>query len=129
MSFREAGNIPINSTGGTNADGIETNPTTATMVAELDSTQLGTVFRGGQCWLVTWIVGASTNAIWMCEQASDTALGSTSIIDRTYIQTPSGQSGQYQMMYRLTSGQRLRCRVTTAFTGFATAKISAEPLT
>ena len=130
MAWRDWGSKPINSTGGTTAGsyGLETNPSTATLIAELDSTQLGQVLSGGSMYLVTWVVGASTNCIWQLEQASSTDL---SIAPRnlTYVQTPSNQSGQYQLTYKLEKGDRLRCRPQAAITGVATAQISAEPIT
>ena len=129
MAWRDWGSTPINSTGGSSADGLETNPSTATLIAEVDSTQLAQVALGGSLYQVTYIIGASTNVTWMLEQALSTGLGSTAVRDRTYIQTPTGQSGQYILTYKLERGDRIRCRLQSAITGFATAKISAEPLT
>lgn len=133
MAWRDSGNTPINSSGGTTAGswGLETNPSTATLVAEIDSTQLTQVLSGGSMYLVTWVIGASTNAIWQLEQAQSTSLDITTsaVRDLTYVQTPSGQSGQYQLTYKLQKGDRLRARLQAAITGIATAKISAEPLT
>lgn len=129
MAWRDSGNTPVNSTGGTTGDGIVVNPSTSDLIAEIDSTQLTKVLIGGQCFMVNWIIGASTNATWQLEQATSTSLASAAVSDRTYVQTPSGQSGQYQLTYKLEKGDRLRCRLNTAITGFATAKISAEPLT
>lgn len=117
------------STAGTTGDGIETNPSTSTLIAEIDSTQLAQVMKGGSLYQVAYIIGASTNATWVLEQASDTGFSSGSIRDRTYVQTPANQSGQYILTYKLEKGDRLRCRLQAAITGFATAKISAEPLT
>lgn len=125
--WRDWGNVPINSSAGTNADGIETNPSTATLIAEIDSTQLNQVLNSGSCYQVTWILGASTNVIWQVEQAASTSLGTYR--DRTYIQTPAGQSGQYILMYKLEKGDRLRARLQAGITGVATAKISAEAMT
>ena len=131
MSWKDWGNTPVNSSGGTTAGswGLETNPSTATLIAEIDSTQLTQVLSGGSMYLVTWIVGASTNAIWQLEQASDTGLALTSVRELLYVQTPSGQSGQYVMTYKLQRSDRLRARLQSAITGVATAKISAEPIT
>lgn len=133
MGWRDWGSQPVNSTGGGTAGswGFETNPSTATLVAELDSTQLAQVLSAGALYQVTWIVGASTNAIWQLEYATSTNLDitATTTKDVTYVQTPSGQSGQYILSYQLKQGARLRARLQSAITGIATAKISAEPLT
>lgn len=127
--WRDWGSVPVNSSGGTTAGswGLESNPSTATLVAEIDSTQLAQVLTGGSVYQVSWLVGASTNAIWQLEQASSTDLAA--VRDLTYVQTPSGQSGQYVLSYKLQKGDRLRARLQTAITGVATAKISAEPMT
>lgn len=130
MAWRDWGSTPINSHGGTSTGyGIETNPSSATLIAEIDSTQLANVLKGGSLHQVTWVLGASTNATWMVEQASSTSLSTSAIRDRTYIQTPSNQSGQYILTYKLEKGDRLRARIEGGVTGVATAKISAEPLT
>lgn len=127
--WRDWGSVPVNSSGGTTAGswGIEVNPSTATLVAEIDSTQLAQVLSGGSVYQVSWLVGASTNAVWQLEQASSTDLAA--VRDLTYVQTPSGQSGQYILSYKLQRGDRLRARLQTGITGVATAKISAEPMT
>ena len=129
MAWRDSGNTPVNSTGGTSGDGLVVNPSTSDLVAEIDSTQLARILVGGQSYMVNWIIGCSTNATWQLEQATSTSLAAAAVSDRTYVQTPSGQSGQYQLTYKLEKGDRLRCRLNAAVTGFATAKISAEPLT
>lgn len=129
MAWRDWGSTPIYSTGGTSSGswGLETNPSTSTLIAEIDSTQLATIIAGGSMHLVTWVVGASTNAIWQLEQASDTSF--TSMRKVSYVQTPANQSGQYQFTYKLERGDRLRARLQTGITGVATAQITAEPLT
>ena len=98
------------------------------MIAEIDSTQLGAVLSGGSVYQVSWLVGASTTAIFLLEQASSTDI-SVAVRDLTFVQTPSGLSGQYILSYKLQKGDRLRVRVQAAITGIATAKISAEPMT
>lgn len=126
MAYFDWGNAPIHSTDST----AVSNPSTATLVGELDSTQLAsTAWASAKLFRVTWVVGASTLAVWRLEQALSTALASTSIRDTTFLQTPSAQSGQYMLTYKLEPGDRLRARVNSTFTGTATAKISAEPLT
>lgn len=106
------------------------NPSTSTLINEIDSTQLGTVnFVGAQTrkYQVTWIVGADTNATWQLEQANSTALGaSTTTI---FVKTPTAQSGQYVTYHELGVNDRLRARVNSTFTGNATAFILAVALT
>ena len=122
--WRDWGSVPVNSTGG-----LETNPSTDTLIAEIDSTQLGAVLSGGSVYQVSWLVGASTNAVWQFEHCLSTGLGSTAIRDQAFVQTPAGQSGQYVLSYKLQKGDRLRARLQAAITGVATCKISAEPMT
>ena len=125
MAWREWGNTPINST-----SAPASNPTTSTLIAELDSTQLGTQnFVTGQSrlFLVTWILGADTNATWQCETATSTALNAG--IDAIYPKTPTAQSGQYVTTHVLGPNYRIRARVNSTFTASASAYISAEPLT
>lgn len=119
------GNPPINSTGFAPVSG----PSTSTLLAELDSTQLGTKdFRSGQSRLyrVNWILGADTNVTWQCETANDTGLGSG--VEIFYPKTPSGQSAQYVTSHSLSRDQRLRARLFSTGAN-AAAYISAEPVT
>lgn len=131
MAWRDWGSTPIQSRngGGSTGFGIETNPSSATLIAEIDSTQLANVLSGGSLHQVTWLLGASTNATWMLEQAKSTSLSTSAIRDRSYVLTPSNQTGQYVMTYKLEKGDRLRARIDGGIAGIATAKISAEPLT
>ena len=125
MSFFDWGNPPINST-----VGPATNPSTATLVAELDSTQLGTAgFRSGEQRIigVTAILGCSTTALWQVEHATSTALSATA--DPIYIQTPSGQSGQYFVKFTVAANDRIRARLNSSITGTATAFLSGEYVT
>ena len=105
------------------------NPSTATLIAELDSTQLGTAnLRGSRSlnFRVNWIVGADTNTAWQLEACTSTALSAG--VDIIYLQTPAGQSGQYITSHVLSQDMRLRARMNSTFTGTAMAYISAEPL-
>lgn len=120
------GNKAINSTGA----GLVTNPSTATLIAELDSTQLGTQnFRVGQnrSFRVSWILGGDTNVTWQCETATDTGLGSG--VEIVPIKTASAQSGQFVTTHELTKDMRIRARLFSSLTGSVTAFLSAEPLT
>ena len=122
MPWRDWGNVPVNSTGA----GVTTNPSTSDLIAEIDSTQLAQVLSGGSLYQVSFVLGASTSTMWKIEQAFSTNLAD--VRDLTNILTPANQSGQYILTYKLQQGDRLRARC-EAFTGFATAKISAEPMT
>lgn len=125
MGWHDWGNKPINSTGFAPVTG----PSTSTLLAELDSTVLGTVgYSAGREVLhqVTWIVGADTNVTWQLETATDTGLASG--VDVIFPKTPTGQSGQYVTVHTLKKDYRIRARL--ASTGAnAAAFISAVPLT
>ena len=124
MSYYDWGNPPVSST-----SGVTSGPSTASLIAELDSTQLGTVnYAAGQQqnWRVTWIVGASTTAIYQLEHATSTALANP--VDVCFVQTPTGQSAQYVFNLRLTKDSRLRARLNST-AGNAVAFIQAESLT
>jgi len=126
MSWYDIGNPPINSTAG-----VTGAPSTATLIAELNSTRLGTAgWNTGyqQNFRVTWIVGASTTAIFALEHANSTGLGSSAISDVAYVQTPTGQSGQYVFNVRLGKDSRLRARLQSTAAN-AVAFIQAEGLT
>jgi len=126
MAFRDWGSTPLNSTGGDSGDGLESNPSTATIIARVTPTQLqgqGILFQ------VTYVIGASTNVIWQLEQCLSTGLGSTAVRDLTYVQTPANQSGQYILTYKLEAGDFIRARLQSAITGVATAKVMCEPIT
>jgi hypothetical protein len=123
--FGGLGNKAINSTGA----GVVANPSTSSLIAEIDSTQLGTQnFKVGQdrTFRVSWILGADTNATWQCETATDTGLGSG--VDVVPIKTATAQSGQFVTMHSLTKDMRIRARLFSSLTGTVTAFLSAEPL-
>jgi len=130
MSWRDWGNQPIWSTG----SGLVSNPSTNTLIAEIDSTQLGTVgFAANQHKVieVTWLVGADTSATWQLEVANSTTLtaGPSTSVDMVWVKTPTGQSGQYVTRHKVGPNARARARVNSTFTGSATASIQAEFLT
>lgn len=126
MAWRDWGTVPINSTTPQPAS----NPSTSTLIAEVDSTQLGTQnFAAGQSRpaLVTWILGSDTNATWQCEVANSTALASP--IDAIYLRTPAGASGQFVTTHNIPKDGRVRARLNSTFTGGATAFIAVEYMT
>lgn len=123
MSFFIAGNPPINSTGSPVAA-----PSTSTLIAELDSTVLGTKNYTGsrtQTFRVNWIVGADTNVTWQLESATSTALAAGQ--DVVFVKTPTAASGQFQTVHVLGKDYRVRARL--ASTGAnAAAYITAEEM-
>ncbi len=112
---RAPGNVPLKSTAG-----IQTNPSTATIVAEISSLAEG-------LYETRWAVGASTGAIVLLEHCLSTGLGSTAIRDQTAVYTVSNGSGEYVFAYSAQTGDRFRVRTNSSFTGSIAAKISAEP--
>lgn len=125
MAFMDWGNPPINST-----SAPASNPSTATLVAELDSTQLGTQNLAPNQKLlvrVNWILGADTNATWQCEATASTALNAG--VDVFFPKTGTAQSGQFVTYHQLLKDYRLRARLQSTFTASATAFIAAEVLT
>lgn len=124
MSFFAPGNTPVNSTLATPVAA----PSTATLIAELDSTQLGTATwaTGRQTdYRVTFLVGASTTVIWQLEHAASTSLAT--YLDQAFVITPTGMSGQYMVTWRLSTASRIRVRQFSTGNN-ACAYISAEPL-
>lgn len=125
MAWHDYGNQPINSTGFAPVAA----PSTATLLAELDSTQLGTAFFGPKqirLFQVTYVLGADTNVTWQVGTCASTALNSG--IDEFYPKTPTGQSGQYVMQHILEKDYRIRARLSSTGAN-AAAYISAVPLT
>lgn len=124
MAYFDWGNKPIFSTQAPTAA-----PSTTTLVAELDSTQLGTAsFAASQSrqYRITLIAGCDTNAAWQFERAASTAVGSA--VETVWFRSPSNQSGQYVFDMHLEKDQRLRLRM--ASTGAnANGYIQAQPLT
>lgn len=125
MAWRDWGNIPINSTAAP-----ASNPSTSTLIAEVDSTQLGSVyFATGQhrAALVTWVLGADTNAHWQCEVATSTALAAPQ--DVMFARTPANASGQFVTTHSIPKNGRVRARLNSTFTGGASAYIAVEYMT
>lgn len=125
MAFFGNGNPPICST-----QGPATNPSTATLVAELDSTQLGTASLVGdrsKIMRVAWVLGADTNCTWQCEASASTTLNSGQEI--VFIKTPTAASGEFVTTHTLKKDYRLRARIGgSTFTASVTAFIQAEEL-
>src|SRR5690242_1289466 len=105
MAYFDWGNRPIYST---NNVGQVANPSTATLVAEIDSTQLGTVnFVTGQSRLfrVLWILGSDTSATWQCERAASTALNS-GYSDAIWPKTGTALSAEFMTFHELGPNDR-----------------------
>lgn len=100
---------------------------TATLYAELDSTQLRTKdLLPNQKLIakVNWIMGADTNVTWQCETCASTALNAGQ--DIFYPKTPTAQSGQYATMVELFKDYRIRIRQASSGangTGYLQAEI------
>jgi hypothetical protein len=125
FDFGSLGNTPINSTSAPVAA-----PSTSTLLAELDSTQLGTKdFDATQSRLfrVSWVLGADTNVTWQCESALNTGLSSASFVDVFYPKTATALSAEFVTSHVLTKNMRLRARLFSTGAN-AAAFISAEPL-
>lgn len=126
MSWYDFGNPPIDSATAQPTAA----PSTSSLIAEIDSTQLGTANLGStrehRIFRTTWLCGASTSAIFKLEVANSTAEADVSAVK--YVYTPTAQSAQYVFNVRVTKDSRLRVRMdSTAAT--ATAAIQAEALT
>lgn len=129
MSFFTVGTPSIGST-----QAPATNPSTSTLIAEIDSTSLhnGVIKNGGGNFQVTWIVGGSTIVSWQLEAATSTALNAgvaTDACPQFWPVTPVNQTAQYVTKMRLERGYRLRARTQASISaGIANASILAEPL-
>lgn len=120
MSWHGEGNRPVNSTTSVIAAG-----STATLYAELDSTQLGTKNYTGdqsQVWQVTYVMGADTNVTWQVGPCTSTALNAGA--DEFFPKTPTGQTAQYVMQHELKKDYRIRIRQQSSGAG-GTGYISA----
>ena len=127
MSWYDFGNPPITST-----QGIIAAPSTASLIAELDSTELLTKdYATGQQhnFRVTVLAGASTSATFAFEHTLSTGLGSTAFVGAPVnFYTPTGQSAQYVFNMRAGKDSRFRVRLTSTAAN-AAATIQAEALT
>lgn len=125
MAWHDWGNKPINSTG----VAVVAAPSTSSLIAELDSTMLGTVhFVSGQSRIfnVSYVLGADTNVTWQVGTCASTALNAG--VDEFFPKTGTALSAQFVMQHTLEKDHRIRVRM--ASTGAnASAYISAVPLT
>lgn len=124
MSFFLPGVIPINST-----FAPATDPSTATLLAELDSSnfQLQPRTPAERMYAVYAYLGGSTGAYWVVESATSTALASG--VDKFFVRTASGQTSQFAFKFRLTATtDRIRARLASTTAGTYDAKLSAEEI-
>lgn len=115
MSVRDFGNRPL-----VDASNKETNPTTATAMADTGALSAG-VYE------MRIICGGSAAAIWNIERrnaANDAAVG-----DIVIVYTAAGQSAQFALTFELEASERVRVMLNTNLTGTAAAAINAEQLT
>lgn len=125
MSFQDWGNPPIPSTGFVPVAA----PSTATLLAELDSTMLGTKdFALGQTaiFAATYVLGADTNVTWQVGVCTSTALNAG--VDELYPKTVTAQSAQFVVKHVLGKDYRIRARLFSTGAN-AAAYITAERLT
>ena len=127
MSYFDWGNRAISST----TPQPVNNPSTATLCAEIDSTQLGTAnFVTGQSavFRVSWILSADTNATWQCGDCTSTGLAVSGI--EFWAKTGTSSPAQFVTQHELGPNGRLRARIGgSTFTAAVTAFIQAERLT
>lgn len=123
MSFFVPGTPPISSTGAR-----ETDPSTTTILAELDSTNFGST-RGGVYSVQLW-VGCSTVADLVWEHCLSTGFGSTAVRETTYIRVSPNLTPQYIKKFKLEPHDRIRVRPAVEITGTQTceAKLQAEEI-
>ena len=128
MAWYDSGNPPI-CPSTTFAQPVS-NPSTATLLCEIDSTQLGTKdFATGQSAIYrgTLLVGGDTNLVVQFEACKSTALSASTQI--YYLRTPTAQSGQYVLNFVLGPNYRLRARMVSTVTTSVVCSIQAERLT
>lgn len=122
--WHDWGNPPINSTNAPSAGGAST----TALVAELDSTVLGTkdlVADQKQLVSVNWIVSSDTVVTLSYGTALSTGMGSTGWVHRVFVNLPGNQSAQFVTRHELFTNYRLRANIVSSVAGTASAFISA----
>lgn len=124
MSHYVSGSPPITST-----FAAATDPSTTTLLAELDSSN----FRYGSTALrehtfnVHAYLGGSTGAYWIVERATSTAINSG--LEQFRVRTASGQTSQFVFRFRSTSQtDRIRVRHVSTVSGTFDATLCAEEI-
>jgi hypothetical protein len=124
MAFFLPGNLPIASTFVEAA-----NPSTATLLAELDSSnfRLNPQTPAERTYQVHAYLSGSTAANWVVESATSTALSAT--VDRYLLRTSPQQTAQFVLAFRLTAQtDRIRVRHYSTNTGTYEAKLVAQEI-
>jgi hypothetical protein len=122
--WHDWGNPPINSTSAPSAGGAST----TALLAELDSTQLGTKDLGaGQKLMVSvnWTVSSDTVVTLSYGSALSTGMGSTGWVNRVFVDLPGHQAGQFVTRHELFTNYRLRGNILSSVAGTASMFISA----
>ena len=127
MSWFTPGSIAVEST-----QAPVSGPSTSSIIAEVDSTQVGQFLPTGRAPVnvqATWIVGGSSGVLFRLEQATSTALDMATVgRSLTYAYTAANQSAQFVTKHRVYAGDRFRVRVDAAPGGVTAAKVIVEPL-
>ena len=109
--------------------GVTANPSTTALLAEIDSTVVDGFVNARAVVQATWLVGGSTGATWVLEQALSTGLNmSTAGRAQAVVFTPANQTGEYVTRHNVERGDRFRCRHLSSQTGNFAAHIILEPL-
>ena len=122
--WHDWGNPPINSTNAPSAGGAST----TALVAELDSTVLGTkdlVTNQKKLVSVNWIVSSDTVVTLSYGSCLSTGMGSTGWVDRVFVDLPGHQAGQFVTRHELFTNYRLRANLVSSVAGTASVSISA----
>lgn len=124
MSFFLTGNLPINST-----FAPVTDPSTTTLLAELDSSNIGPTRMEQRTFACNVHVGGSTGGYWVVEHATSTTISAGAVRDRLFLRTASGQTSQFVWKIRFqASTDRVRVRHVSSVTGVFEAKLGLEAL-
>jgi len=121
--WHDWGNPPINA-GGVTAGG----QSTTAVIAELDSTVLGTKnLIAGQKLLVSvnWILSSDTVVTVKFGSGLSTGVASTSWVDLAFAELPGHQSAQFVTRHELFTNYRIRAGLQSSVAGTAAAYISA----
>ena len=124
MAFFLLGTVPIGSTFSEAA-----NPSTSTLLAELDSSNFGNTNDGPaeRSYVVNAYLGGSTAGYWSVERATSTALNARQ--DFYLFRTSPQQTSQFVCYFRLTARtDRIRVRHYSTNTGTYEAKLMAQEI-
>ena len=119
-------NPPVNSTAA-----AATDPSTAALLAELDSTNFGipstgNMTRGDRLYAVNMWLGGSTAALWAVEQATSTNIASSAIVTQLRLRTASNQHSQFIAVFKMGPADRIRVRQPSSVTGSFEAYLQAQ---